>query len=142
MKREASKSGPPTIIFGKYLMAMLMMAAAWGCKGGGVIDPSAGLDEDQKAIQELVYGLADSTRDLDQFRGVFAKDKAPPSSARPKYKDYVFFVDDEITVSGNTASFTAGMETQHGEDEPVVTKLTWTAVKEADGWKLQDAPLP
>ena len=101
MKREASKSGPPTIIFGKYLMAMLITAAAWGCRGGGVIDPSAGLDEDQKAVRELVYGLADSTRDLDQFRAVFAKDKAPPSSERQKYGEYTFFINDEITVSGN-----------------------------------------
>ena len=102
------------------------------------IDPSAGLDEDQKAIQNVIYSLADSTSDLDQFRGMFAADKAPPSSDRAKYKEYVFFVVGDIAVTGSTASFTAGMETQVGEEEPVVVEKPWTAVKEADGWKLNE----
>ena len=142
MKKRSSTTGLPGEFCGKCLLALVILATAWGCKRGGLIDPSAGLDEDQKAVQNLVYALADSASSLDQFRGMFAKDKAPPSTDMAKYKEFMFYVVGDITITGTTANFTTGIETQVGEAEPVIVEKPWTAVKEADGWKLSDAPLP
>ena len=121
---------------------MIVLATAMGCGGSTTIDPYAGLDEDEKAINELVYSLADSANDLEQFRSKFAKDKVPASTEAKKYKEYMFYVRGDISVTGTTGSFTVGVETQEGEAEPVIVEKQWTAVKEADGWKLGDAPLP
>jgi hypothetical protein len=86
----------------------------------------------------LVYSLADSSRSLDEFRAHYAKGKAPSSTEARKYAEYSFFPRSDITISGNTASFTAGMEKY---DAPLVEKQ-WTAVKEGDEWKLDETPIP
>ena len=142
MFKQSSKIGLPAVVCGESLLAIVVLATVWGCGGRGTIDPSAGLDEDQKAVQSLVYTLADSTRDLEQFRSLYAKDKAPASTDMAKYKGYMFYVRGDITISGTTANFTAGIEQQVGEAEPTIVEKPWTAAKEGEVWKLSDTPLP
>ena len=138
MKKVLSIASLRAVSSARCLMLMLVLATAWGCGGGKTGDPTAGQDEDQKEISNLVYSLADASRSLDTFRAAYAKDKAPSSSEAVKYKNYMFFIRSDIEVTGTTASFTVGMEKP---DVPLVEK-PWTAVKEADGWKLADTPLP
>ena len=72
---------------------------------------------------------------------MYVKDKAPSSTQAEKFKGYMFYVKGDIVVSGNTATFTTGIE-KGGDAGPVVVEKPWTAVKEADGWKLGETPLP
>ena len=71
------------------------------------------------------------------FRALYAKDKAPSSTEVAKYKGYMFYIRSDITITGTTATFTAGMEKARQTD---IVEKPWTAVKEADGWKLSDTP--
>jgi hypothetical protein len=138
MKKILSIASLRSLLSARCLAVALLLVTAWGCGGGGTGDPTAGQDEDQKAISNLVYSLADASRSLDTFRAMYAKDKAPSSTEAAKYRKYMYFIRSDITVTGNTASFTAGIE---GQDSPLAEKA-WTAVKEGEEWKLVDTPLP
>jgi hypothetical protein len=138
MKKVLSIASLRSIFPVRCVAVMLLLVTAWGCGGSRTGDPTAGQGEDQKAISNLVYSLADGARSLDTFRALYAKDKAPSATEAAKYKGYMFFVRSDITVTGDTASFTAGMEKP---DSPLVEK-PWTAVKEGGEWKLADTPLP
>lgn len=125
----------------KSVLAVLLLVSVWGCKGGSATDPQAGLNEDQKAISELVGKVSDTSGALDRFRALYVKGKAPSSTEAEKFKGAIYYIKGDIAVSGNTANFTTAIE-RSGDAGPVVVEKPWTAVKEADGWKLSDTPVP
>ena len=141
MNKESSNGRRVVRVLAQSVLAGVMLVSMWGCKGGGSAGPDAGLNADQKAISDLVYKVSDSSGALDRLRALYVKAKAPSSTDAEKYKGYMFFPKGEIVVSGNTATLTVGIE-KGGDAGPIVVEKPWTAVKEADGWKLSDTPLP
>ena len=139
MNKVPSNAGLRFVMNGKVWLAVAVLLTAWGCGGGDTVDPTANLDQEQKEIAELVYNLADSTGSIQRFRELYAKDAAPASTDLAKYKDYMFYMRSDPVITGNTATFTAGME--KGMD-PTIIEKEWKAVKEADGWRLSSTPVP
>ncbi|MEZ6119326.1 MAG: hypothetical protein R3C28_22545 [Pirellulaceae bacterium] len=122
---------------GMWWLAALILAVSVGC-GGGPIDVNEGLDEDQLAIANLVGQVADMSRSLQELRELYAKDAQPTAAQqRDISKGFYFIKDQQIEVSGTTASFTVVVT---GENDSK-TEKPWTAVKEGDAWKLKDTPV-
>ena len=61
MSKESSNVRLLARVLAKSVLAVLLLASVWGCKGGRNAGPDAGLNADQKAISDLVSKVSDSS---------------------------------------------------------------------------------
>jgi hypothetical protein len=128
----------------RWVLVLSVAALATGCGGGGTPeDLTAGMTDEQKAIDVLVGTVADYSGSSERLRTLFTKEGAPSGSAVPKYGQYMYYVADgtQISVTGTSATVPVTM-TRTGEESPTPVEKQWKVEKVGDEWKLSDAPLP
>jgi hypothetical protein len=123
----------------RYLKAWLMLLLAvgfgvGGC-GGKQANPNKGLSDDEIAIDKVIMGLqdADPPGSIDKF----AKGSKLSNTQLMEYKKYYYEAQIPINVQGDQANLSVKLRDENGKE----TIKQWTLVKEANKWKLKDAPL-
>ena len=77
--------------------------------------------------------------DRTAFESLFAAGAAPADSERPRYGKYIYWMQSADLSDGTV---TAVVEVVDAETDEILKVVNWTAVEEADHWKLKTAPLP
>ncbi|MDG2385271.1 MAG: hypothetical protein P8N76_26615 [Pirellulaceae bacterium] len=123
------------------ILAVSALGMAVGCGGGGqkTADPASGMDEDQKAVDNLVGKVSDISGSLPALRAIFTKEASPSSATAAKYGKNMFSVVDDIVISGSTA--TMNVEVCGYEENSVPSTKVWKAQKVDGKWKLSNAPV-
>jgi hypothetical protein len=97
-------------------------------------------ETDSGYIVLFVKELADKTGNSRLWANCFARSVAPGERELTRFAKYSFASEPRPTVNGDTAR--AKVAVYNAATDERIAVLDWTFVKEADGWKIQSAPLP
>ncbi len=119
------------------LIIMLLVCVAAGCK-----KKVESYDADMTPEQTSVYDYIDSLSDLASTPASFKKEftKAPSASVIKKFKEYKITPVD-VQVSGSSATATIQF-VEYGKPSDNPPEKTWKFVKDGEGWKMEDTPMP
>ncbi|MFC1757800.1 hypothetical protein ACFL2H_03405 [Planctomycetota bacterium] len=119
------------------IIMVLACVVTVGCK-----KKVASYDDEMTPEQTSVYDYIDSLSDVASVQSAFKKEftKAPSASEMKKFKEYKI-VPLSVEVSGSTATANVSIE-KYGESNENAPQKTWKFVKDGEGWKIEDAPMP
>ena len=116
------------------LLVALSLGLATGCGGDSALSAAGA------PAEELVLNIDDASGSEDEFKALFADGATVPEQDRKKYGEGFFHCEsceegpEENTMTLKVVFYDPGSQ--------VKGRAEWTAVKQGEEWKLQDAPLP
>lgn len=111
-----------------------------GCGGGGGGGVAAAAD-DSRLVNDVVDDFNEARMDARKSTQLFAAGKMPAKAEFKKYGPLSYWPNlGAPTISGDTATMKVSVRNEITGDD--VGMVVWTFVKEAEGWKIQSAPLP
>ena len=119
------------------VLIFVFLTSLLGCSGA--VGP-ADWSEDERLINTLVSSLSDYAGTKEKFESCYSDGTAPGNKDRKRMESLFSEVKPEtLQVDDTSATFTVLVQV-FGADEGLETE--WTAVKDGNGWKLKDTPLP
>lgn len=117
----------------------VFLTSLLGCSGA--VGP-ADWSEDERLINTMVVNLADYAGTQEKFESRYAEGAAPGNKVRKQMLTLFSEVKTgTLKVDDTSATFTVVVQVVQGDDEEFL-ETEWTAVKDGNGWKLKDTPLP
>ncbi len=117
-------------------LALLSLALV---RCGGEPAPDAPIEQELE-INQIAESLTDMAGVPEEFATKFADASKPTPEELARYAEYEYNAQDDVRVSGTTATMTVIIF--DAESLENLGNFTWTFVEENETWKIQDAPLP
>jgi hypothetical protein len=134
MHAKRPESGPLPWCLARRLWFLLMACAA-GCGAAADVDAT-----EQGKVSNLVSEVADAAARDQSLQALFTTSSKPPKQLRQQYARYSFRALEPPVVEADKA--TIKVRVRHARNDAEAGEVEWTAVKEGDAWKLEQAPLP
>lgn len=110
-----------------------------GCGGGS--GDAAPVADDARLISDVVEEFNEARLDLKKTTKLFAVGKVPAKAQFKKFAPNSYWPNvGGPRISGDAASMKVTVRNETTGDD--VGVVEWAFVKEAEGWKIQSAPLP
>jgi hypothetical protein len=112
-----------------------LVTVAFGCSQTEDYDAS-----ETGKVSILVSEVADASARDQSFLALFAATANPDKKLRPQYARFTFRPVDAPLLERGRA--TIKVLVRHARNDADAGEVEWTAIKEGDSWKLDQAPLP
>jgi hypothetical protein len=122
----------------RTLTVFFTLALLTGCGSGDATNKGLDLGSvDANQIGELIDAINEAKGNPKRLATIFAAGTKAPDAK--KLNAYDYSLGGKPSVNGDTATCSVRIDhSQSGE----TSQKEWTFVKQSDGWKIKDAPLP
>ncbi len=116
-------------------LSLALLVVAVGC---GQVEQDDSSEAGQVSL--LISEVADAATKEQSLQALFAATAKPDKKQRQQYARFSYRPLETPVLAGDRA--TIKVRVRHARNDAEAGEMEWTAIKEGDAWKLEQAPLP